>query len=165
MVLDPADAVFEFGVALEAVPEVIGGDDAFAVGILQGGEFLRLGLVGVGGKAVADEEIPDGLAGLAGVTGLELRVTAPVEFGIGLAGFGTVAPADELDDALALIDPFAQDAAEAAMLGAGHVLILRIEAHAVQESGREPARGLQFLADGGEEDDGALAHGAMDRNG
>lgn len=117
-------------------------------------EGLGFEAAAVGGMGVVGEDVIDGLALLAGVEGLILRVAARAELRVGGLRPKAVTVADELDYGIGVVHPFAEHAAQVARIGGGDVLPLGLVAEGEEGLRDEVARGAQFPADGGDEDDG-----------
>ncbi len=68
-----------------------------------------------------------------------------------------------MEDGVGFIDPFAEDGAEVAGVGGGDVLPLGFVTEGEEGFGDEVARGVEFAADGGDEDDGPRVAHAVGR--
>ena len=130
-----------------------------AVGGLKRAQFLRLPFANVARESFVNEKIPDFLAALARVERLILRVADPAKLRIGLSRLGSVAIADDLEDAFALIDLLAQHRAEVASFGAEDFLPDGLVTEEGEGVGGELPAAPQLAADGGNKDERKRGHG------
>lgn len=100
---------------------------------------------------LTDNDDPRLFVLMTSVEELELGVGDAAIVGVHLGRFGAVGVADELDEALARVDPFAQPLAQLAVAGWEVVLGDGVVTEGTDGGGDGLAGGAQLLTDGGEE--------------